>query len=142
MNAVIDANGLVGGHAAGVADALPPLRGLESVIDFESTGRNRTAARALHLMARGAHVSGFVLRPDDGLSDVAIVSNGVTRFLSPGEMQWLMHESAGRSILVEPSDEVEHLRMRVGSLREKLLAQQEVITDLMVENKKLKEGRR
>lgn len=89
------------------------LERLEGAVDYESKGRSLTASKALLLMARGAHVSGFVLRPDDGLSDVAIVSNGVTRFLSPGEMQWLMHESAGRSILVDASDEVENLKARL-----------------------------
>ncbi len=64
---------------------------LEAALDFESTGRRQTAAKALGLMARGSHVSGFVLRPDDGLSDVAIVANGVVRFLPPAEMEWLMH---------------------------------------------------
>jgi hypothetical protein len=96
MSAVIDHDGLVLGHGEGVP--------LESVIDFDSTGRNRTAAKALHLMTRGAHVSGFVLRPDDGLSDVAIVSNGMTRFISQGEMQWLMNESGGRSIVSDNED--------------------------------------
>ena len=74
---------------------------LDSALDFDSTGRRETAAKALHLMTRGAHVSGFVLRPDDGLSDVAIMCNGVTRFLAPGEMQWLMHESGSGSILAD-----------------------------------------
>jgi len=140
---VVDRPGeLVLGHVEVSGDGIAalPAEGLESVLDYESTGRRQTAAKALHLMVRGSHVSGFVMRPDDGLSDVAIVSNGATRFLSPAEMQWLMHESAGRSILVDSNDEVEHLRERVGSLREKLLAQHEVITDLILENKKLKEA--
>ena len=96
-----------------------PAEGLESVLDYESSGRRQTAAKALHLMVRGSHISGFVMRPDDGLSDVAIVSNGATRFLSPAEMQWLMHESAGRSILVDSNDEVEHLRERLAACQEK-----------------------
>lgn len=128
------------GIEARLGAEIPVTEGLESVLDFESSGRRQTAAKALHLMVRGSHISGFVLRPDDGLSDVAIVSNGATRFLSPAEMQWLMHESAGRSILVEPSDEVGHLRERVEALRTELLAQHEVITDLILENKKLREA--
>jgi hypothetical protein len=63
------------------------------VLDFSSTGREETAAKAAVLAERGSHVSGFVLRPDDGISDVAIVCNGCTRRLSVAEMQWLMHES-------------------------------------------------
>jgi hypothetical protein len=82
---------------------------LDSVLDFESTGRKQTSAKALHLLARGAHVSGFVLRPDDGLSDVAIVCNGVTRWLSPAEFQWLMHES-NSPITACPSDELERVK--------------------------------
>lgn len=82
---------------------------LDSVLDFESTGRRETSAKALHLLARGAHVSGFVLRPDDGLSDVAIVCNGATRFLSPAEFQWLMHESKS-PITACPSDELERVK--------------------------------
>jgi hypothetical protein len=74
---------------------------LEAALDFESTARRQTVAKALHLMVRGSHVSGFVLRPDDGLSDVAIVCNGAARWLSPAEFQWLMHESVGRSILLD-----------------------------------------
>lgn len=66
---------------------------LDAALDFESTGRRATAQKALHLMVRGSHVSGFILRPDDGLSDVAIVCNGAVRWLSPAEFQWLMHES-------------------------------------------------
>ena len=91
--------------------------GLESALDFESTGGRQTAAKALHLMARGAHVSGFVLRPDDGLSDVAIVCNGATRWLTPAEFQWLMHESVGRSILTDGADELERLRAEMEQLR-------------------------
>jgi hypothetical protein len=89
---------------------------LDSALDYESTGRRVTAAKALHLMTRGAHVSGFVLRPDDGLSDVAIVCNGVTRFLPPGEMQWLMHESGSGSIL---SDD-DRLRVAAGEVLKRL----------------------
>ena len=66
---------------------------LLEALDFSSTGREETAAKAAVLTERGSHVSGFVLRPDDGISDVAIVCNGCTRRLSPAEMQWLMHES-------------------------------------------------
>jgi hypothetical protein len=66
---------------------------LLEALDFASTGREETAARAAVLTERGSHVSGFILRPDDGISDVAIVCNGSTRRLSPAEMQWLMHES-------------------------------------------------
>lgn len=84
-------------------------RKLDSVLDFESTGRRETSAKALHLLARGSHVSGFVLRPDDGLSDVAIVCNGATRFLSPAEFQWLMHESKS-PITACPSDELERVK--------------------------------
>lgn len=82
---------------------------LDSVLDFESTGRRETSAKALHLLARGSHVSGFVLRPDDGLSDVAIVCNGATRWLSPAEFQWLMHESKS-PITACPSDELERVK--------------------------------
>ena len=67
--------------------------GMLEVLDFSSTGRDETAAKAAVLTERGSHVSGFVLRPDDGISDVAIVCNGCTRWLSHAEMQWLMHES-------------------------------------------------
>lgn len=94
-----------------------PVLGLDSVLDFESTGRRQTSAKALHLMARGSHISGFVLRPDDGLSDVAIVSNGVTRFLSPAEMQWLMHESKS-PITVAPAEELAQVRAELERLRE------------------------
>jgi hypothetical protein len=59
-------------------------------------------------MARGAHVSGFVLRPDDGLSEVASVSNGATRFLSPQEMEWLMH-GPRVSILVGDEERIARL---------------------------------
>lgn len=100
---VVDRDGeLVLGHAS-------EEQKLDSVLDFESTGRRETSAKALHLLARGAHVSGFVLRPDDGLSDVAIVCNGATRFLSPAEFQWLMHESKS-PITACPSDELERVK--------------------------------
>lgn len=82
---------------------------LDSVLDFESTGRRETSAKALHLLARGSHVSGFILRPDDGLSDVAVVCNGATRFLSAAEFQWLMHESK-TPITACPSDELERVK--------------------------------
>ena len=81
---------------------------LDAALDFESTGRQQTAAKALLLMARGAHVSGFVLRSDDGLSDVALVANGATRFLPPGEMEWLMH-GPRVSILLGDEDRIARL---------------------------------
>lgn len=89
---------------------------LDSVLDFESTGRRQTSAKALHLLARGSHVSGFILKPDDGLSDVAIVSNGTTRFLSPAEFQWLMHESKS-PITTDTSDTINYLRDELAKLR-------------------------
>jgi hypothetical protein len=89
-------NEMVLGHVEmtdfGLSSHLPnDQEKLDAALDFESTGRRQTAAKALLLMARGSHVSGFVLRSDDGLSDAAIVCNGATRFLSPQEMEWLMH---------------------------------------------------
>jgi hypothetical protein len=121
MNAILDnVDGLVSGHAEGVPLVSGLSGAMDEVIDYESTGRRETAAKALHLMARGAHISGFVLRPDDGLSDVAIVSNGATRFLPPGEFQWLMHESGGRSILAETNDEATRLREELVRLRERV----------------------
>jgi hypothetical protein len=94
---------------------------LDAALDFESTGRRVTAQKALHLMVRGSHVSGFVLRPDDGLSDVAIVCNGAVRWLTPAEFQWLMHES--RSPITIDA-ETEKLRAENAKLRE---AAQEVV---------------
>lgn len=126
--------GMVLGYASG-------LNGLESVLDFESTGRRETSAKALHLMARGAHISGFVLRPDDGLSDVAIVSNGATRFLSPGEMQWLMHESKS-PITVCPSDELERLRESADMRDEVARRLAEEANDLRNELRRLREAAR
>jgi hypothetical protein len=82
---------------------------LDAALDFESTGRRATAQKALHLMVRGSHVSGFVLRPDDGLSDVAIVCNGAVRWLTPAEFQWLMHES--RSPITMDGDALAWKRM-------------------------------
>jgi hypothetical protein len=79
-----------------------------------------TAQKALHLMVRGSHVSGFILRPDDGLSDVAIVCNGAVRWLTPAEFQWLMHESRSPITM----DETEKLRAENAKLRE---AAQEVV---------------
>lgn len=95
--------GVDGGDCGLESKPLGEYNKLDAALDFESTGRNQTAAKSLHLMARGAHVSGFVLRPNDGLSDVAIVCNGATRFLSPSDMQWLMHESRG-SIVADHAD--------------------------------------
>jgi len=93
---------------------------LDAALDFESTGRRATAQKALHLMVRGSHVSGFILRPDDGLSDVAIVCNGAVRWLTPAEFQWLMHESRSPITM----DETERLRAENAKLRE---AAQEVV---------------
>lgn len=103
---------------------------LDSVLDFESTGRRETSARALHLLARGSHVSGFILRPDDGLSDVALVCNGATRFLSPAEFQWLMHESRGCSILVDRAGAFKEARAEADALLSKNMEQQAVIRSL------------
>jgi hypothetical protein len=88
MIPVIDGEGEVRGHGSH-----EDFGRLDAALDFESTGRRVTAQKALHLMVRGSHVSGFILRPDDGLSDVAIVCNGAVRWLTPAEFQWLMHES-------------------------------------------------
>jgi hypothetical protein len=106
---------MISGFAGGDIDKL------DAALDFESTGRRVTAQKALHLMVRGSHVSGFILRPDDGLSDVAIVCNGAVRWLTPAEFQWLMHES--RSPITIDA-ETEKLRAENAKLRE---AAQEVV---------------
>jgi hypothetical protein len=107
-------NEMVLGHVqmtdSGLSSRLPnDQERLDAALDFESTGRRQTAAKALHLMVRGSHVSGFVLRPDDALSDVAIVSNGATRFLSPGEMEWLMH---GPRVSIVVGDDARLLKLK------------------------------
>lgn len=94
------AEDLVRGH--GEFDAPSPLiERLWAALDYESTGRHSTVLKTMTAVARGLHVAGFILRPDDGISDVCLVSNGNTRELPPAEFQWLMHESRGCSILVD-----------------------------------------
>jgi hypothetical protein len=115
MIPVIDGEGEVRGHGSH-----EDFGRLDAALDFESTGRRVTAQKALHLMVRGSHVSGFILRPDDGLSDVAIVCNGSVRWLTPAEFQWLMHESRSPITM----DETENLRAENAKLRE---AAQEVV---------------
>jgi hypothetical protein len=115
MIPVIDGEGEVRGHGSH-----EDFGRLDAALDFESTGRRVTAQKALHLMVRGSHVSGFILRPDDGLSDVAIVCNGAVRWLTPAEFQWLMHESRSPITM----DETEKLRAENAKLRE---AAQEVV---------------
>jgi hypothetical protein len=124
MIPVIDGEGEVRGHGSH-----EDFGRLDAALDFESTGRRVTAQKALHLMVRGSHVSGFILRPDDGLSDVAIVCNGAVRWLTPAEFQWLLHESRSPITMDDATlspffEETEKLRAENAKLRE---AAQEVV---------------
>jgi hypothetical protein len=85
------------------------LEKLEGAMDSIAS-RRMTSAKALHLAARGAHVAGFVLVPDDGLGDVAIVVDGRVVFLSQGAMGRLMEGRSPRVRIPESwADEVDDL---------------------------------
>ena len=111
---------------------------LLEALDFSSTGREETAAKAAVLTERGAHVSGFVLRPDDGVSDVAIVCNGCTRRLSPAEMQWLMHESHSLITMDVAGllEENRRLARRLDEMTSVNMLQQAVVIELRAKLKK------
>ena len=111
---------------------------LLEALDFSSTGRDETAAKAAVLTERGSHVSGFVLRPDDGISDVAIVCNGCTRRLSPAEMQWLMHESHSPITMDVAGllEENRRLARRLDDMTSVNMLQQAVVRELRAKLKK------
>jgi len=111
---------------------------LLEALDFSSTGREETAAKAAVLAERGAHVSGFVLRPDDGVSDVAIVCNGCTRRLTPAEMQWLMHESHSPITMDVAGllEENRRLARRLDEMTSVNMLQQAVVIELRAKLKK------
>ena len=114
---------------------------LLEALDFSSTGREETAAKAAVLTERGSHVSGFVLRPDDGISDVAIVCNGCTRRLSPAEMQWLMHESHSPITMdvVGLLEENRRLARRLDEMTSTNLLQQAVVRELRAKARRVSE---
>ena len=98
---VLDSGEMVRGYYESSDSQASQIERLQSALDYESTGRHLTVLKTMSAIARGLHVAGFVLRPDDGISEVSIVANGNAREISPAEFQWLMHDSAGRSILLD-----------------------------------------
>jgi hypothetical protein len=103
---------------------------LLEALDFSSTGREETAAKAAVLTERGSHVSGFVLRPDDGISDVAIVCNGCTRRLSHESHSPITMDVAG---LLE---ENRRLARRLDEMTSTNMLQQAVVRELRAKLKK------